>query len=262
MGFKQNLLKKIEADQLASQVIRSLKTTDSGSRFDKSAMRQLLSLGEFPSQKERDLEIYILENDAEKKKLLVLDNGLAIYHTTLNDVCMRKSPTVKEMLSIRNAFKILNDKDVVISKKEKSVKTVQSMVTAGLDLTYTAADIEQIEKEGQASLEGRYTDGVIEALSLFAELLDFEKVPRSFHEPHHRIWGRKRKNAAGRTVWSPIVAYAMADNRLQLIDTPIDPLDTTQLDHFRQVIDGQAEPAGKGLSVFTHLKELVPECRI
>ena len=63
------------------------------------------------------MDLYILGNTAKKKKILVLDNGLAIYHTTIEDVCMRKSPSVKEMISIRNTIKILNDEDVILGKK-------------------------------------------------------------------------------------------------------------------------------------------------
>jgi hypothetical protein len=79
-----------------------------------------------------------------KTRILVLDNDLTIYHTTVEDVVLRKSPTVKEMVSIRNAIKILNDKDVVISKKEASLKTIRDICIDQLDLHYTAADIDGI----------------------------------------------------------------------------------------------------------------------
>ncbi len=255
MGFKENLLKKIESDRLAHQVIQSLKAPDGGARFDKAAMRQLLALGNFILRKKRDLELYLLENDAEKKKILVLDNGLAIYHTTINDVCLRKSPTVKEMLSIRNAIRILSDKDVVVSKKEDSVRTIQAMIITSLDMAYTKTDIEQIEKEGQAAFESRYADGVVASLSLFAELLDLREVPRTLQVPHHWIRGKTEPEKA---VWSPIVTYAMDNNILRLIDTPVDTSNAEQVDDFRQAVDGLTDTAGEGLAVFTFLKNSVP----
>jgi len=261
MGFKENILRKIEIDQLARQTIQSLKPPRTGSQFDKTSMRKILALGKLPTRKERDLELYIIENDAEKKKILVLDNGLAIYHTSINDVCMRKSPTVKEMLSIRNAFKILNDKNVVISKKEDSVRTIQATIISNLDLVYTAADIENIEKEGQASLESRYADGVVEALSLFAELLNYQEVPKAFHVPYHRIWGATKTTKTGKTAWGPIVIYQMADNTLRLIDTPIDISDKEKMRYFRKIADGRAEAAMEGLPVFKYLKAAVSEYR-
>jgi len=257
MGFKENLLKKIEIDQLARRVTQSLKPPDSGSKFDKVSMGQILAMGEYPNRQERGMDLYILENTTEKKKILVLDNGLAIYHTTIEDVCMRKSPTVKEMISIRNAIKILNDKDVVLSKKEDSVRTVQVDVIEGLDLAYTEADIEQIEKEGQASLESRYADGVMEAISLFAELLDYREAPKAFQMPHHRTLGSLKTKENNKTVFGPIVTYSMAQNTLKLIDTPIGSFDKEKMAFFRQVIDGRADAAMEGLPVFQYLKSSV-----
>jgi len=259
MSFKDNLLKKIEIDQLAHRVIQSLKLPDSGGKFDKASMQKILAMGEYPTRQERDMDLYILENTAEKKKILVLDNGLAIYHTTIKDVCMRKSPSVKEMISIRNTIKILNDKDVLLSKKEASVRTVQADVTKGLDLAYTEADIEQIEKEGQASLESRYADGVLEALSLFAELLDYREAPKAFQVTHHKILGSLQTKENNETVFGPIVTYSMAQNTLKLIDTPIGSFDKEKMAFFRQVIDDRADAAMEGLPVFKYLKTSVPE---
>jgi len=260
MGFKDNLLKKIEIDQLARRVIQSLKSPDSGSKFDKASMQQILAMGEYPARRERDMDMYILENDAEKKKIIVLDNGLAIYHTTIEDVCMRKSPTVKEMISIRNAIKILNDKDVVLSKKEDSVRTIQADVIKGFDLAYTEKDLDQIEKEGQASLESRYAEGVMEALSLFAELLDYRDAPKAFQLPHHKILGSLQIKGNGETVLgTPVIAYDRVNNALKLIDKPIGSSDKEKMAFFRQVLDGRADATMEGLPVFKYLKSKVPE---
>ena len=49
---------------------------------------------------------------------------------------MRKSPTIKEMISIRNAFKIINDKDVKISTKDESLKTIQKECIDLIDLSF------------------------------------------------------------------------------------------------------------------------------
>ena len=53
------------------------------------------------------LDLYIKDIDAEKTRILVLDNDLAIYNTSVYDVAMRKSPTVKEMMNPFNVVKIL-----------------------------------------------------------------------------------------------------------------------------------------------------------
>ncbi len=261
MGFKENLLKKIDIDQLAGRVIRSLNQPDSGSRFDKAAMQKLLAMGEYSVRRERDMDLYILENnlenDADKKKILVLDNGLGIYNTSIKDVCLRKSPTVKEMISIRNAIKILSDKDVVLSKKADSVQTVQTDIVDGLDLAYTMEDLDQIQKEGQASFENQYADGVLEALGLFAELLEYRDAPKAFQVPHHLVLGGLQTDTTGKTVVGPMVIYDKVRNTLKWIDTPIDPSDKEKMDLFHQIVDGHADAAKKGKSVFGALKSLV-----
>ncbi len=258
MGFKDNLLKKIDVDRLARRVIRSLKTSENGSRVDKQAMRDLLARGGFSARRERDLELYILTDDGEKQKILVLDNGLAIYHTTIADVCLRKSPTIREMVSIRNAIRILSDRDVVISKKKDSVRSVQRMILAGLDMTCSPDDIDQIEKEGRASLENRYADGVMEALTLFAELLHFRPVPAVLEVPRHWIRGAVKTTGTGKPVWGPVAVYAAENNALRVIDGPVDPANGEQVDGFRQAINGHGETAAEGAAAFTFLKGMVP----
>ena len=57
-------------------------------------------------------------------KVLVFDNELALYHSTVDDVALRKSPEWKEMVSIRNVRRILNDQDVVVSKGKESIRRI------------------------------------------------------------------------------------------------------------------------------------------
>ena len=112
MSFKENLLKKIQIDRLADRVSASLKPREDGVvKVDKSAMQQLLEMASYRHLHERDLDLYI---SPDTTRILVLDNELARYATSVEDVALRKSPTLKEMLSIRNAIKILNDSDVVV----------------------------------------------------------------------------------------------------------------------------------------------------
>jgi len=41
----------------------------------------------------RDLDLYVADTGTAVQKILVLDNELPIYRTTVADVAMRKSPT-------------------------------------------------------------------------------------------------------------------------------------------------------------------------
>lgn len=259
MGFKENLLKKIEIEQLGRKVAASVAPQADAAKFDKSAMRRLLEMGEFShvAFDDRGLDLYILENDGDRKKILVLDNGLAIYRTSVDDVALRKSPTVKEMISIRNAIKILNDSDVRLSKRDESVATVERMLIEKLDLNYQAADIADIARDGVAALEGGYVEGVLESLLLLGELLGFGPAPKQLQAAHREISGAKSKGEAGEAVFGPAVIYDKLHNTLRLVRTPVSSRDRENLDRFNRITNGEQPPSAKGAAVFEYLRDAV-----
>ena len=140
MGFKQNLLDKIRIDQLTARVgpvtgrHRAGRAPSPRSR----GHAEMLEMGAFEHHRERDLDLYLFSGKNGESLILLPDNELKIYRTTIEDVALRKSPTVKEMVSIRNAIKILNDKDVVISSKTQTLERIHDDLVAGLDLSFTA----------------------------------------------------------------------------------------------------------------------------
>ena len=255
MGFRENLLKKIEVTQLAERVIRSINPTDGTLRIDLDTMKQLLVDGGYQHHKERDLNLYRLDD----RHLLLLDNELKIYNTTAEDVALRKSPTVKEMISIRNAIKILNDKDVVISRKADSVRKVQTEMIDGLDLSYTAADISSMADDGAEALKNKYTDGVIEILTLFAELLEFVKAPKAFQVAHHHIWGRLEKSEKGERLFGPMVLFDLMHNSLKMHPYAVKSADKAQMEHFKKIAKGEAKAELTDIQVVEKLKEMVLE---
>lgn len=255
MGFRENLLKKIEIDQLTDTIVRSIGPAGGEQRLDRDAMRRLLEMGAYPYRKERDLDLYVL-ND---KEILALDNELKIYRTTAEDIALRKSPTVKEMISIRNAIKILNDKDVVVCRKADTVTRIRAELIEVLDLSYTAADIETLVRDGSEALKNGYTDGVVEILSLFAELLGFKKAPKIFQVPHHHIWGVLEQPRAGESRFGPMVMLGLINNRLSMIQKPISSLDKDGLENYNQAARGEGRADLTGDKVWEALKKAVLE---
>lgn len=255
MSFKENLLKKMEIDNLTRKVLGSIGPPESGRKVDRDAVRSLLEFGSFAFKRERDLDLFLMEPDADRGRILVLDNELAIYHTTIADVAMRKSPTIKEMISIRNAIKILNDSDVVVSKKEDSVKTIQKECISLLDLSFDKSDLDDIEKDSVVSLESGYAEGVVEALSLFAEILTYESPPKAFDSSHYKIFGKLNKKESGELVYGPMVIYSLIHNKLKLIDDPVGSFDKEKIEWVQEVAAGKESPAGEGPYVFQYLKE-------
>jgi len=258
MSFKENLLKKIKIDRMSKLVLNSIGTPDSGRKIDKETMRKLLEMSPYKFRQERDLDLYIKGAEEEGiEKILVLDNDLAIYKTTVEDVGMRKSPIIKEMLSIRNVIKILNDKDVVISKKGESLKTIQNELIEMIDLSFNKSDIEEIEKDGLDALEKWDADGVMECLSLFAELLGYGSPPKAMKIINHSVMGSLTKKESGEVMFGPVVIYNTTNNYLKLIDEQIGSLDKAKIELMHHIAVGKEDAPFEGHLVFQFLKEEV-----
>ena len=257
MSFKENLLKKIQINKLSRKVLQTIGAAESGLKIDKEAMRNLLEIGPYQYRKERDLDLYIEQPDEGQSIILVLDNELPIYKTTVEDVLIRKSPYTKEMLNIRNIIKILKDSDVKISRKEASVEIVQKKCLDRLDLNFKESDITAMAKEGSDSLENGYTDGVMESLSLFSELLGYRPPPRAFRVPHHEIFGALSEKASAEFLYGPVVALSHIDNSLRMIKDRVSNMDKTKIDVFQKAIQGKEKADAEGTEVFRYLKEEV-----
>ncbi|HJO61938.1 MAG TPA: hypothetical protein QF571_03820 [Desulfobacterales bacterium] len=257
MTFRENLLKKIKIDKISEQVIASIGTPDSGKKIDGEAMRDLLEIKPYKLKRERDLDLFILEKDKGEQRILVLDNDLAIYDTTAEDVAMRKSPAIKEMLSIRNVIKILNDGDVVVSRKEESVRTIQKEYVDMLDLSFEMSDIDDIENDGSASLNKAYSEGVIESLTLFAEILSYRRPPKNMKISNCFIIGAAVHQKIGEVLYGPVVIYSYNHNELKLIEDQIGSFDKEKLDWMHHVVMGSEKATIEGPLVFQYLKEAV-----
>lgn len=258
MGFRENLLKKIEINQLADQVRHSLKPTDPPRRIDRSAMQSLLGMGPYTYRRERDLDLYCQgDEDDGKQLILVLDNELKIYHTTIADAVLRKSPTIKEMVNIRNAIKILNDKDVVVSSKTDTLLRLQDELIMALDLSYTRADLDALEQDARDALKNNYAEGIIEVLTLFSELLGFVQAPTPFQIRHHHVWGAVDKTLPGAIRMGPMILFSLIHNRLKMIRTPISNLDKAAMQRFVAISKDEAGADIEGDAVLAELKEMV-----
>ncbi len=257
MSFKENLLKKIKINQLSRTVLASIGSAESGLKIDKDAMRSLLEMSPYQYQKQRDLDLYIQKGEGDRSRILVLDNELPIYETTVEDVLIRKSPYTKEMLRIKNVFKILKDSDVKLSRKEASLESVQKECIAALDLTYSPSDIEAIAREGTESLKNGYFEGILESVSLFAELLGYQPPPKAFRIRHHESFGVAAEKDNGEFLYGPAVVLSRIDNALVMIENPISSFDRHQIKLFQKIAQGEEKAAIEGKEVFRFLKDAV-----
>ena len=256
MSFKKNLLQKIKIDKIAKKVIATIGPSDSSRRVDKNLMRSLLEMSPYTYKRERDLDLFLQDIDADKTKILVLDNDLAIYHTAVEDVGLRKSPTVKEMINIRNIIKILNDTDVVISKKEESVRTIQKVCIDRLDFSFSESELDEIVQDGITSLEREYTDGVVESIDLFAEMIGFGPPPKVLQISHHKVAGKSIQKKSEEVVFGPLVIYSIIHNSIKLIDKQVGSFDKEKIEFVHQVASGKETTDMEGPYVFQYLKKL------
>ena len=255
MSFKENLLKKMNIDRMAKKVLASIGSPDSGLKMDKETMRSILEMVPYEPRKERDIELYVQKTGSDEKIIIVLDNELPIYRTTIEDVALRKSPTLKEMVNIRNAIKILNDKDVKLSRKEESLQVIQKECIDLINLSFKKSDLDEIENDGIVSLGRGYAEGVIESISLFAELLGYTSAPKAFDISHCTIAGSMAKKGTNEMLLGPMVIYNRMHNTLKWIDESISSLKEFQMKRFHSVVEGKEKALREGAPVLRHLKD-------
>ncbi len=256
MSFKENFIKKIKIDRTAAKIKKSIGTLESGKKIDKEAARSLFAMTPLEPVKERDLELYVMPGESGKKMIVVLDNDLPVYKTTISDVLIRKSPTIKEMISIKNAIKILNDKDVLVSKKEESLKTIQKMCIEQLNLSYDISHLENLAKEGMIAIESEDRDKVLSVLEIFSEIIGFSEAPKGFKSEGFKIMGFLSVKGGGETIFGPFAVYGPADNSLRWFEEPISSKDKERKGKIRDIATYEKEPDKEGTGVFTILKEL------
>ena len=251
MSFKQNLKRKIEIDRLTRRVLDSLKPTENGTRIDKEAMGKLLQAAGYESRVERDTQLFSRDFNASPPEIIVLDAGLPLYRTDLQDVLLRKNPTTREMISIRNAIRILNDKDVVRSRKADTVMQVHGQCMQQLDLQYNQADIASLSDLGARGLESGDPEAVVEALELFAELLDLGRLRTSMQSPQIRMWAkrlpdRKQEGALG----DPLILFLSSENRLQLFHSALSAAGRSAAKTVEAILTQRTGPDLEGREVF------------
>ena len=114
-----------------------------------------------------------------------------------------------------------------------------------------------IAKDGADSLENGYTDGMLESLALFAELLGYQPPPKAFRIRHHEICGAVSEEQSGEIMYGPAVILSLIDNSLAMIEDKISSLDKAKIEFFQQAAQGKKKPTIVGKEVFRYLKDAV-----
>jgi hypothetical protein len=257
MSFAENLFKKIEINAIARKVLSTVGPVGSSQKVDKNAMSNLLVLAQYTKQEKRQLLLFCKKLEDGQDRILVLDNDLNIYHTTLEDVLLRKNPTVKEMISIRNAIKILNDKDVVVSKKETSVQEIEKEAISFLDLSFSQQDIEEIESAGRSALEKGDAEGIQQSIDLFSEMLGYQDAPGWFRLGGYTVRVGVTKNQNHSIVFGPVLIYNFQENTVSFVNDRVESHEKEKIELIRQVALGKEKADMEGARVFEFLRKEV-----
>jgi len=259
MSFKENLLRKLAMERLAARVIASMGSGQTYRHIDKEAMQNLLEMSPYQNVQERDLDLYVKDGGDELNTILVLDNELPVFRSTVKDVVIRRSPRTLEMWRFSTIKHILDDSDIKESKGPESVRIVLRDAVAQLDLNYTEADIRDLAREGMAWLAGKEDLKVGEILGLFAALLGFRNLSKSFGLDQTICYGKSSPGQDKESVFGPLILYRPGDISLQWVDKRISPSDRQQIEFLRSVADGRTSMPVAGDAVFAKLKTEVLE---
>jgi len=259
MSFKENLKTKIKLDKLLRQINSTIRETPGQRRLDKKLTQELIDMTDFEYSKVRDLHLYVRPLENEIKEVLVLDNELPLYHTTVGDVALRKSPEWKEMFSIKNIKKIMNDKDVIVSKGKDTLQRLHTKALASLDLTYTKNDLVALVEEARQVVENKSSEQIHECFDLFFELLDFQPVSLGVLEQDLQIFARPRDDGSKAATFEHPIFFDEENFSLGLKKGTFSPQRDLDLAWVMQYVRGEEEADLEGIKVFEFLAELALE---
>ena len=259
MTFKENLKGKIKLDRLLRKLASTIKEPPGQRWLDKILTQELLDMTDLEHRKVGDLHLYVRPLEGEIMEVLVFDNELPIYHTTVDDVALRKSPHWKQMFSIRNIKKIMNDQDVIISKGKESLKRIHANALALLDLAYTRDDLALLMEDARQGLEQKSITQTQESFDLFFELLDFQPVSLGVLEQDFQIFARPKPNGSAVPTFEHLILFDEEKLSLGLKKGAFSPQSDLDLAWVRQYARGE-EPADlQGIDVFEFLAKLALE---
>jgi hypothetical protein len=256
MSFKENLKAKINLDRLFRKLISTIKEPPGKWWLDKVLTQELLDMTDLEHKKFRDLHLYIRPLEGENMEVLVFDNELPIYHTSVADVALRKSPRWQEMFSIRNIKKIMNHHDVLVSKGKESLKRLHANAMELLDLTYTRDDLTLLLEDARGGLERKSIGQIQESLDLFVDLLDFEPVSLGGQKQDLQIFARPKLNSGAVPAFEHLMLFDEETLSLGLKKGVFSPQSDLDLAWVMQYARGGERADLQGIYVFESLAEL------
>jgi hypothetical protein len=256
MSFKESLKAKIKLDRLLQKIVATIREPPGKRWLDKVLTQELLEMTDLEYKKVRDLHLYIRPLEGAIMEVVVFDNELPIYHTTVDDVALRKSPYWQQIFSIRNIKKIMNDQDVMISKGKESLKRLHANAMALLDLSYTGDDLTRLLEDARRGLEQKSIAEIQESLDLFFTVLDFQAVSLGMLEQELQLFARPKPNGGAVPAFEHLVLFNEENLSLGLKKGAFSPQNDFDLAWVLKCARGEEHPDLQGIDVFVFLAEL------
>lgn len=259
MPFKENLKSKVKVDGLLRELVSTMKEPPGKWWVDKPLVQELVEMTDFEYKKFRDLHLYLRPLKDEIMEVLVFDNELAIYHTTVADVALRKSPFWQEIISIRNIKKIMNHHDVLVSTGKASLKRIHANAVALLDLTYTRDDLALLVEDARKCLERNSTGEIKYLLDLFVDLLDFEPLLLDVLDQDVQLFAGPGHKDGSVPAFEHLILFHKETKSLGLKKGAFSPEDDVDLSWAMRYASGEKTADLTGIDVFKFLAELAFE---
>ena len=256
MTLKENLKAKIKIDQLLQKLVSTNREVPSHRRVNNILARELLDMTDFKYEKVRDLHIYFRPFNGELLEVLVLDNELPIYHATVDDVAMRKSPYRNEMFKIGNIKKILFDKDVIISRGKESLKRLHAIALSRLNFTCTKEDLAELVEDARRGLELKSIDRIQKSFDLFFELLGIQALSVGELSSDLQIFARPKHNGHAEPAFEHLIFFDENQLALSLKKGDFSPQSDSDTAWVRRYSQGGESADLQGVDVFKFLSEL------
>lgn len=249
MGLKEQLEEKIHIDKLYKSILEKIKKYGGKFTVAQEFILELLKRADYKRKEVRDLKIYTCNDD-----ILVLDNELPIYrHTTVEDIAMRRSPTISEMLSFRNIKRILTDSDIAFKKGLDSLYYLYSKALSHLDLTGTPAEVRQIVEGGISAYRQDELAQIWKTVELIFEILSYKEVGAELKFPPYLIYGIPEHNNSKR--YRDLVIITPDYREIKLIKGSFLASEMNTVFHLTQVALGKEKADIEGANVFIYWEE-------
>ena len=259
MSLKDDLKAKIKLDGLLRRLVSTIREPPGKRWLDQVLIRELIDMTDLEHKKVSNLLLYVRPLEGEIMEVLVLDNELPIYHTTIADVALRKNPYWQQMFSVKNIKKIMNDRDVIVSKGKGSLKRLHANALALLDLTYTRDDMARLLEDARQGLERESVPQIRESFDLFFELLGFEPVSLGGPGQDFQIFARPKLGGGAVPTFEPLVLFDDATLSLGLKKGNFSPQNDSDLAWVMRYARGEETADLQGIGVFEFLAELALE---